>query len=64
MTRTEQARAFINSKKGQWPELCRQLQLGYEWMGKFSRGHIKYPSAEKVDAIIEFARREREERVF
>lgn len=61
MSRTEQARAFINSKKGQWPILCSQLQLGYEWMGKFARGHIKYPSAEKVDAIIEFARRECEE---
>jgi len=61
MSRTEQARAFINSQKGHWPILCSELKLGYEWMGKFARGRIKYPSAEKVDAIIEFARREREE---
>jgi len=61
MSRTEQARAFINSQKGHWPILCSQLQLGYEWMGKFARGHIRNPGAEKVDAIIEFARRKREE---
>lgn len=44
----------MNSQKGNWPELCRQLQLGYEWMGKFSRGFIKSPSADKVDAILAY----------
>jgi len=62
MSRTEQARAFINSQKGHWPILCSELKLGYEWMGKFARGHIRHPGADKVDAILELAeRRKREE---
>lgn len=52
MTRTNKARKFVNSKKGQWPAICGATGLGYEWLSKFARGKIKSPSSDRIEKLI------------
>lgn len=52
MTRTNKARKFVIKQKGQWPQLCADTGLGYEWLSKFARGKIKSPSSDRIEKLL------------
>lgn len=52
MDRTEQAREYVHTWKGRWPELCAESGVQYQWLTKFSQGVIKEPRARLIDALL------------
>lgn len=44
-------RAQLNSRRGQWPAICRATDLNYNWMTKFAQGRISDPSASKISRL-------------
>jgi|APGre2960657404_1045060.scaffolds.fasta_scaffold631633_1 hypothetical protein len=53
MTRTEEALAYIQRMKGQWPDLCYRTNLGYEWLKKVADGRLKHPRSQWIDVLLE-----------
>ena len=54
MDRTEQAREFIRSRRGKWPEMVEATGLNYQWISKFAQGVIKDPRARFIDVVLEY----------
>lgn len=52
MDSTEEARAFLQSVRGTWPEVVESTGLNYQWISKFAQGVIKSPSARLIDAVL------------
>lgn len=52
MTRTEQARVYARSKRGQFKRLEAETGLTYWWISRFAQGGIKNPAADRVDRLL------------
>lgn len=51
MNDIEAVRAELNTRKGQWPEICSRTGLRYWWLVKFADGRILEPGASKIDRL-------------
>lgn len=53
LTRTEQARAYVRSRRGEYSVLKAETGYSYDWIAKFGQGAIPNPSASRVDRLLE-----------
>lgn len=61
MDRTEQARDYLCSQRGRLRALSKEAGLSYNWVMKFTQGHIQYPSARLIDRVLAYQASERVE---
>lgn len=48
------ARAELNARKGDWPAICRELDLSYWWVTKFAQGRIPEAGVTKVEKLHDY----------
>ena len=51
--RTEQARQWLQSIKGQWTAFTMETGLNPHWVAKFAQGVIEHPQGWRVDLVLE-----------
>lgn len=51
MDTASQIRASLQSRRGDWPALCRATGLSYWWLTKFAQGRIREPGLSKIERL-------------
>jgi hypothetical protein len=41
----------LECRRGQWPAICGETGLSYDWLTKLMRGVIRDPGISKIDAL-------------
>lgn len=44
-------RASLQSRRGDWPTLCKATGLSYWWVTKFAQGRIREPGLSKIERL-------------
>ena len=55
-TVTERAWEYVRMQRGRWPELCREANVNYHWLCKFSQRRIRNPSADIIEKLMNHAK--------
>lgn len=51
MDTSSQMRASLQSRRGDWPTLCKATGLSYWWVTKFAQGRIREPGLSKIERL-------------